>query len=121
VVVLDFELTDEDCEVGAAAVEGAAVAGTLGAATVGFVAGAVTVGHDSDSDRIGSFTGNDNDDNGVPGGTSIVNGIWTPPSSVTVTTHSSADAAGNMVRPSAPAAMTIAIARREERRARIIV
>ena len=76
-----------------------------GVVVVGVVA---TGAHDSDSDRIGSFTGNDNDDNGVPGGTSIVNGIEIPPSNVTVTTHSWADAlcTGTAAKPAttAPAA-----------------
>ena len=110
VVVLDFVLTDGACEAGAALVKGAEDAGALGATAGPVETGADTVGHDSDSDRIGKLTGNDNDDSGVPGGTSTVNGIFTPPSNVTVTTHCSADADGSAATPRpanmAPAAAT---------------
>jgi hypothetical protein len=43
--------------------------------------------HDSETDATGSFTGNDNDESGVPGGTLTVNDSWRPPRTVTVTTH----------------------------------
>ena len=74
----DFGAEDGRCEVGPDDDDGAAGADEAGGA--GVVTGADDVGgatgaHDSDSDKIGSFTGNDNDDNGVPGGTSTVNGI----------------------------------------------
>jgi hypothetical protein len=94
---LDFFVTDGACEVGVEVVEGADVAGApgaVGAAVVPVVTGA-GAWQDSDSERIGRFIGSDNDASGVPAGTSMVNGIFTPPSSVTVTTHSSAEADGS--------------------------
>jgi hypothetical protein len=39
------------------------------------------------TDAIGNFTGNEIDDNGVPGGTSTVNVNGWPPSTVTVILH----------------------------------
>jgi hypothetical protein len=87
--VVGDEVVEGAPVVGAAAGVGAA----LGAAAVGAAAAS---GQDSDSERIGSFRpGSDRSVNGVPTGTSIVKGIWMPPSSVTVTTHCwSADADG---------------------------
>jgi hypothetical protein len=43
--------------------------------------------HDSLTDATGNFTGNEIDDNGVPGGTSTVNVNGWPPSAVTVIVH----------------------------------
>ena len=51
--------------------------------------------HDSVTPTIGPLTGSEIDDNGVPGGTLTVNVSLTPPSSVTVTVHVSADAVGS--------------------------
>lgn len=95
--------------------DGAVTAG--GAASVVDVVGVVGVvgvevvpatgAHDSDNPRIGNFTGSDNDDNGVPGGTSSVNDRCAPPTNVTVTVHSCATAGdGTAANPttSAPAA-----------------
>jgi hypothetical protein len=46
-----------------------------------------TGAHDSVIPAIGNVTGNEISDNGVPGGTSTVNGNFTPPTNVTVITH----------------------------------
>jgi hypothetical protein len=51
-----------------------------------------TGAHDSDMLAIGSFTGSDSDESGVPGGTSTVNDSDAPPTSVTVTVHDCAPA-----------------------------
>jgi hypothetical protein len=75
--------------------------------------------HDSDSERTGSLTGNDRFANGVPGGTSMVKGICTPPSSVTVTTHGSADAGGSQNRAvTTPTVASVTNSRRHLGRAR---
>jgi hypothetical protein len=82
------------------------VLGVVGVVPVVVVAVAVAE-HDSATSTTGSFTGNDNADNGVPGGTSTVKLNFAPPATVTVTTHSCAPAAdGNAARPatSEPAA-----------------
>jgi hypothetical protein len=77
-----FELWDlDDAElvwvVGEAAVDGAVVAGpaAVGAGVAPVVGVAAACGHDSDSERIGRLTGSDSCVNGVPAGTSMVNGI----------------------------------------------
>jgi hypothetical protein len=82
-----------DCKVDGA--DAAGGAGVLGAAAVTVGGEGVAGVHDSDSERIGSLIGNDRFESGVPGGTSMVKGICTPPSSVTVTMHGSADADGS--------------------------
>jgi hypothetical protein len=80
------------------------VVGTVGGGGVAVVVPAGA--HVSDSPSTGSFTGNDKDDSGVPGGTFIVNDSFAPPITVTVTTHESADAvAGTNERPVNRAAM----------------
>jgi hypothetical protein len=47
----------------------------------------VTGSHDSLRPTTGSATGSDNEDNGVPGGTSTVKFSFAPPATVTVTTQ----------------------------------
>jgi hypothetical protein len=87
-------------------------AGVLGAAAVTVGGGGAAGVHDSDSERIDSFTGKDRLDSGVPGGTSMVNGICIPPSSVTVTTHGSAEADGTQAKAMVAARPPIARANR---------
>jgi hypothetical protein len=53
----------------------------------------VVAAHDSATPTTGNDTGNDNADNGVPGGTSTVKLNLAPPATVTVTTHDCAPAA----------------------------
>jgi hypothetical protein len=53
--------------------------------------------HDSVTAWTGPVTGNLIDDSGVPGGTLTVKFIFCPPTSVTVTTHVSAEAVGTAV------------------------
>jgi hypothetical protein len=78
---------------------GGATAGADGAGVVvvalELVVGAGAAAHDSVIPTIGSFTGKLNADTGVPGGTFTVNDSFSPPATVTVTTHCSADAAGS--------------------------
>ena len=64
--------------------------------------------HDSLSETIGSDTGRLMLDSGVPGGTLTVKDWCAPPATVTVITHSSADAAGSD--PSASTVLTAATA-----------
>jgi hypothetical protein len=97
-----------DCEVDGP--DAAGVLAALGAAAVTAGGGGIAGVHDSVSERIGSLTGNDRFDSGVPGGTSMVNGICTPPSSVTVTTYCSAEAEGIQARVIAAARPPIATA-----------
>jgi hypothetical protein len=47
----------------------------------------VTGAHDSDNPTTANPAGNDNDDNGVPAGTSTENDNFAPPTNDTVTTH----------------------------------
>jgi hypothetical protein len=60
--------------------------------------------HDSETPRIGNLTGKLNADTGVPGGTSTVNDNLAPPTTVTVTTHCSADAGADERSPTVEAA-----------------
>jgi hypothetical protein len=65
---------------------------------------AVTGAHDSETPTTGNDTGNDNDDNGVPGGTSTVKLSFAPPTTVTDTTHDCAPAGdGNTASPATTA------------------
>jgi hypothetical protein len=70
------------------------------------VAGAAA--HDSLSDTIGSDTGRLMLDRGVPGATLTVNDRCAPPATVTITTHSWAEASGS--EPSASTVLTAATA-----------
>jgi hypothetical protein len=72
----------EDEAAGGAGVAAVEVVGTAGVDVV------ESGTHDSDNPNTGNFTGNDNDDNGVPAGTFTVNDNFAPPTTVTVTTHS---------------------------------
>jgi hypothetical protein len=60
------------------------------------VVGAAAVGAQvSEIEAIGSVIGREICDSGVPGGTFTVNDSFSPPTSVTVITHSSAEAVGS--------------------------
>ncbi len=101
-VLLELEL--DDAELDEADELAAEEAGAELVVLVVVAAGA----HDSDSETIGSETGRLILDSGVPGGTLTVNDCVSPPASVTVTVHSSADASGSD--PSASAVLTDATA-----------
>jgi hypothetical protein len=60
------------------------------------VVGVVGVGsHDSETSSTGSLIGRFSSDSGVPGAALTLKDSFTPPKTVTVTTHGSADAAGS--------------------------
>ncbi|MHB8659297.1 MAG: hypothetical protein ACYC91_15355 [Solirubrobacteraceae bacterium] len=65
--------------------------------------------HDSETPTTGSFTGSGIDDSGVPAGTLTEKDRCWPPSTVTVTTHESADAEGIAATPRIPSIVLRAI------------
>jgi hypothetical protein len=87
-------LCDTGRAVGAAGEAIAVEVVVVEAGCVEVVGGGACWAHDSDTLAIGSFTGSEIDDSGVPGCTSTVNDKCWPPSTVTVTVHDSPDAAG---------------------------
>lgn len=100
-------------------VDGGGDAGGGGAAVPVVDGGVVPTGaHDSAIPTTGSETGSDNDDSGVPGGTSTVKFSFTPPAMVTVTVHDCAPAlAGTAASPTTSDPVAAAISTLRGRRA----